>query len=101
PLAVQQRAVLAAQVGQEGAVGTPADLRAVAREPLVGQEDVAVARAADGHAVLVDLLALARAVRALDRDFGHGRADSTARPGAAGPAPGAAWAPPARLGGRP
>ena len=86
PLAVQERAVLAAQVGQERALAAPADLRVVAREPLVGQEDVAVARAADRDAVLADLDPLARPVRALDGDLGHGTPDSTREPRFRGPA---------------
>ena len=58
----------------EEAAAVAADLRVVAGEPLVGQEDVALARAADGDAVLGEREALlARPSAALDRDLGHRR----------------------------
>ena len=86
-LAVQQGAVLAA-AGRPGRRRSPsaADLRVVAREPLVGQEDVALARAADGDALLVEREALPRAVRALDGDLRHGNAILPRETGAAGAA---------------
>ena len=70
-VAVEQGAVLAAEVDHHEADADAADLRVMAGEPLVGQEDVAFARAADGDAVLREWEALLPALRALDRDLGH------------------------------
>ena len=109
-LAVQQGAVLALEVEDEVPVALLQDLRVVAGEPLVGQEDVALPRAADGHAVLDEREALLGPVRGLDGDLGHGpmaaRRDksSTGAPGCDGgsgttpgcPCPGS-WSASARL----
>jgi hypothetical protein len=71
-LAVEQRAVLAVEVAHPVAVAPVLDRGVVAREPLVGEEDVALARAADRDPRLGERVALAGAAGGLDGDLGHG-----------------------------
>jgi hypothetical protein len=70
-LPVEERPVLAAQVVQEEARVLAQDLGVVAREPLVGQEDVAVAGAANGHPLLGEREPLARPFPGVYGNLGH------------------------------
>src|SRR5205085_11587791 len=79
-LAVEEGAVLAAEVVQEEVGLLLQDLRVVPGEPLVGEEDVAVARAADGDALLDEGKTFAGAVAGVDGDLGHGSGGGDSMP---------------------
>ena len=89
-LPVQESAVLAVEVENVVSVAALLDLGVMSREPLVGQEDVALPGAPDGDARLGEREPLAGAVGRLDGDFGHTSQDRfyiTAAPAQARRAP--------------
>ena len=70
-LPVEERAVLALEVAHPVALAPLLDRGVVAGEPLVGQEDVALAGAPDRDPPLRERVALAGAAGGLDGDLGH------------------------------